>query len=156
MSRLTMADFDCRARLSSVSHTPVNFSRADKILSEKYNPASLVQKGCELFAQFDRYHLVEQHRSKFPDHIKFITDLSKGNPITINTIRQQYKPLTAQTVCDDSQKWQFAPILVASNQERINITYQQCLAFAEAHNTHVYHWRVHSSKWQNAPSAEID
>ena len=156
---LTMASYDENA---SARHDPphpsplTKASKKDKFLSQKYSATSLIRQGCNLFTQFDRCHLTQQHRCQFPNHMKFITDLSNGNTITIDTIREQYKPFTSQTIHDDRQKWQFAPILVASNRERINISYRQCLAFAKAHNTHVYRWRTKFSKWRNAPFAAAD
>jgi len=163
---LTMAKFDDDASTNTSTTRPMAHAftgtasklsrRSKKLLSQKYGPLSLVRRGCDLFAKFERYHLTEQHRSNFPRHMQFITDLSKGNPITINTIENLYKPFTNQTVRDNPEKWQFAPFLVASNRERINITYWQCFAFTKAHNTHVYHWCNHFSKWKNAPLHQVD
>ena len=161
---LKMSQLDCSCNADgetpSVGSRSVRstkrLTRKQESNARKYGPTSLVRRGCSLFSEFDRSHLTTQHRCKYPEHQKFINDLSDGEPITIDTIRRQYKPFTAQDVRNDPDKWQFAPVLVASNRERINITYRQCIAFAKATHTHVYRWQVHSSKWRNAPKLSSD
>ena len=51
-----------------------------------------------------------------------------------------------------SPEWKFAPYLVATNCERLQINYEQALQFAEHHNTYLYRWSVHLRKWRNRPT----
>ena len=118
-----------------------------------YGPNSLFRKGCQLFELFQKRHLVIQHRSpEDEEHINFLDKLSSGNPIDLDTM-MNYKALSPEDLQLNSNKWQFAPILVAMNRERIDICYRQAIAFATLHNTHVIRWPNRYKNWKNEPSA---
>ena len=46
------------------------------------------------------------------------------------------------------------PFLVATNQERIQISYHQAKKFAIKNNTYIYKWPVNIYKWQNRPKIQ--
>ena len=58
-----------------------------------------------------------------------------------------YKTLTADDM--QSPQWRFAPYLVATNNERLQLNYEQALRFAKEHNTFLYRWPILLKKWKN-------
>ena len=43
----------------------------------------------------------------------------------------------------------FAPYLVLTNMEQLQISYQQALQFPKENNTYLYRWPLHLHKWMN-------
>ena len=66
-----------------------------------------------------------------------------------------YKPLSAQDFKQDCS-WEFAPYLVATNRERIQISHIQARKFAKKNCTHVVRWPSICTKWKNKPPNEAD
>jgi hypothetical protein len=78
--------------------------------------------------------------------------LSHGESIKPEDIAR-YKILTSIDLQDDD--WKFAPILVSTNLERLNITRLQAQRFAKEHKTFVFKWHAHKhGTWINPPSPE--
>lgn len=119
--------------------------------NQMFSPTSLFRKGCELFQLFRRHHLITQHRAPDdPSHMDFLNELSMGQPISLEKILC-YDELSPEKIALEPQKWRFAPILVATNRERINISFRQAIAFAKANNTQVIRWTNNLKKWENQP-----
>ena len=139
-------------KYSSVSNSNNNSSSLGKSKSSLLQSNSLSCVGCKLFALFKPYHLIAQQRAKDdPEHFEFTLNLSKGDPIDLSEHLSKYKLYSKSDIQSDSDKWQFAPFLVATNQERIQISYHQAKQFAIANNTYIYKWPVNLHKWQNRP-----
>ena len=115
---------------------------------------SLTALGCNLLARFTRVHLTEMQRSKDdPIHNAFLKKLSNGTNLSIKDL-QEYKPLTKKDLAAEPDEWKHAPILTATNDERINLTKEKCILWAKEHNTHVFRWRCKTSNWKNKPPPE--
>jgi hypothetical protein len=75
----------------------------------------------------------------------------KGNTVTLGDFKAQgYKYLTFEDAqCDPS--WNAAPVLVATNRERLTITHWRAQQFARDHNTVVIRWQSRRKKWDQKP-----
>jgi hypothetical protein len=62
--------------------------------------------------------------------------------------------LTKKDIDDNPEDWKFAPILVETNAERMEITKSQAHLFAKHYETYVFKWRAQCRKWLNNPSPE--
>ena len=120
--------------------------------ANKFRPSSLSYRGCHLLSSLEKFHLVEQQRaSQDAAHNTFVQKLSKGKLIQIEDILA-YKPLSADdTAGESSHDWKFAPILVATNAERLQISRFKARLWAIEHQTHVFKWRRKVGKEQNRP-----
>lgn len=121
---------------------------------DRFKPNSLYRKGTQLFCKATWYVLKEQVRSKDAIHTGFINGLSLGDSPDMGDL-QQYKALTSKDLSDDPE-WMFAPIIVATNRERFDLTESQAKAFAKHNKTHVVRWPVHFSSWLGQPPSDSD
>lgn len=80
--------------------------------------------------------------------MSFVKKLARGMQISLEDL-QQYKTLQASDV--EKKEWQFAPVLVTSNRERMEITHQKAILFAKLHKTYVFKWRNKMTGWKNKP-----
>ena len=131
-------------------------TKREKRLAEiaaRFPPTSLAYRGCYLFSKLKRFHLKEQHRSIDADHNAFIQNLSLGKPMSLATILS-YESLTKQDITMDDD-WTFAPVLVASNLERVSINRDKARLWAQRHQTHVFKWKCHVHKHRNPPLPEL-
>ena len=78
--------------------------------------------------------------------MNFVKKLARGTEIRLEDL-EQYKPLQASDV--EKKEWQFAPVLVTSNRERMEITRQKAILFAKLHKTCVFKWRNRLTDWKN-------
>jgi len=80
--------------------------------------------------------------------MNFLKKLAAGLDIS-------WRDLKAYKVLDwaDAQEkeWQFSPVLVSTNQERLEIVHQKAVLFAKLHKTHVFKWRNNATHWKNKP-----
>ena len=81
--------------------------------------------------------------------MNFVKMLSTGTQIDIHDDLTRYKTLSKDDL--SSSKWMFAPYLVSTNMERLQISYHQASKFAKRHNTFLYRWPLHLHKWKNRP-----
>jgi len=116
----------------------------------RFKPSSLAYKGCLLFSKFLRFHLSQQKRSTDPNHNRFVRKLSLGHAIDLEDILQ-YKSLSSDDICNEPELWKFAPILVGTNKERLNIARHKARLWALEHNTYVFKWRNRLRKEENRP-----
>ena len=124
--------------------------------AQRFKPDSLAYYGCSLFGSFRRFHLHEQNRaSQDPNHTDFVQRLSSGTPIDLVDILG-YKHLTRQDIADDPG-WNFAPVLVSTNLERLNITREKSRLWAVKNCTFVFKWKTVTSQHVNMPPPnEVD
>mgnify|MGYP001792549886 CR=1 FL=1 len=66
-----------------------------------------------------------------------------------------YKPLTSRDVQQDPS-WQFAPFLVSTNREKVQISHLQSIQFAHNQRTHIIRWPNKYSNWKGAPEEESE
>ena len=118
-------------------------------LYSRYTVRGLVHQGCQVFSQFERYHIRGQVRSKDEKHNKFVKKLANGQTITLKDL-DPYEVLSRKDLQD--AEWKFAPILVNTNRERMAIVEKQSALFAQLHGTYVFKWRNNLSGWKNKPS----
>ena len=64
---------------------------------------------------------------------------------------ERHKQLSRYHIVNNPEKWLFAPYLVATNQERVNISYEQAKCFARVNKTYISKWRLNVKAWQNKP-----
>ncbi len=117
-------------------------------LYSRYSVRGMVHHGCKLFSGLERYHLPEQRRSEDPVHMKFVKKLASGRQITWEDLAP-YKALRRSDAED--KEWLFAPVLVSSNRERMEIVRVKAALFAKLHSTYVFKWRNKVTKWKNKP-----
>ena len=103
-----------------------------------------------MFSKFIRHHLAEQHRSDDPEHNAFVQKLAKGKPISVEDILK-YDFLSKKDVEDSPDEWKFAPVIVSTNMERLNISRMQAIEWAKQHKTHVFKWKNKLGIEQNRP-----
>jgi len=114
-------------------------------------PTDLFEQGCNLFRNFFRFHLRTQHRCDDASHMRIVTKMTRGVKLNMLDLAQ-YKPLSSDDVSNPDSKWRFAPILVNTNRERLNICHHQALLFAKDHNTHVIRWPNMYGQWISKPT----
>jgi hypothetical protein len=92
--------------------------------------------------------------SEDPEHTAFVQSLSDGQPISVKTILS-YKHLSRQEIIEDPETWKYAPVLVSTNKERLNIIRKKCKLWAQDHRTYVFKWRCRLRRQQNTPSGPL-
>jgi hypothetical protein len=125
-----------------------------KVISSygRYGVNSTLRRGASLFSQCERIHLSTQQRAQDDhEHTAFIDKLSEGKQITMDDLNR-YKKLSKSDLNDTSSPWAFAPILVSSNKERIDICQRKSLLFAKHHSTYIFKWRSNIISWKNKPT----
>lgn len=120
----------------------------------KYGPASHIRQGLSLLRLFMWMVLETQRRSIDPVHTAFISKLWNGEPLVMSDL-MQYKRFSARDVAENPD-WIEAPLLVATNQERLNVIRERSITYAAAHHTCVLRWRLDHAKWKGCPSDPDD
>jgi hypothetical protein len=123
----------------------------------KYGVNSTICRGAELFAQCKQYHLTVKKRSKSDqEHSAFLDKLSGGGSISMRDLRL-YKRLSHEDLTNDKDNWLFAPVLVATNRERVDICERKSFLFAKEYSTYIFKWEksflvgrtnLRMSKWR--------
>ena len=126
-------------------------SKKSKTLNDygTYRAGSRMRQGADLFSKLERFHLIRQQRTNDPKHIKFLTKMSKGKAIRLSDL-DHYKRMTKDDM-DADPTWKYAPILTATNSERIQIVHQKATLFAKEQNTFLFRWRNNIKEWKNKP-----
>jgi hypothetical protein len=117
-------------------------------------PGSLSFTGCSLFATFCHCHIEGQQRSKDKSHNAMVQKLSKGEDIEVDDVLK-LKPLKASDVDHFPQHWKFAPMLFATNAERLSASRQKAQLWALEHSTYVFKWRCQTRQWINKPGGDL-
>jgi hypothetical protein len=120
----------------------------------RYSIKSMCHRGCLLFSKVHRVHLSTQQRSDDEQHNSFVEKLAKGQKIQIKDILR-YKPLSKDDInnAESASDWKYAPVLVSTNRERLDITQRQSILYAKDHGTYVFKWKSNLKGWVNKPSA---
>jgi hypothetical protein len=106
-----------------------------------FRPSDLSYKGADLFSKFVRFHLKEQLRSVTDVlHCNLVSKFDKGESINPQDLAI-YEHLSPEDFASDPD-WLFAPVLVATNEEQLNITRQKCSLWAKLHKTYVFKWKT--------------
>jgi len=128
-----------------------SFRRKIHESATRFLPGSLAHCGCSLLLEFQRHHLNEQVRSSSdPKHSAFVQKLSDGERISLTDILA-YKHLSPSEI-QNSPQWRFAPVLVSTNLERMNITRHKAKLWAIENKTYVFKWKNRTSNHVNKPS----
>jgi 23S rRNA maturation mini-RNase III len=114
------------------------------------SPSTLAYKGCFLMSKAIRYHLLEQKRSLDDEHTKNLNKCASGEQLTMEDIAI-YPHLTTEDIQTKSQDWKYAPILVATNHQRMNITQYKSKLWAKDNKTYVYKWKTRIRTMENPP-----
>jgi hypothetical protein len=77
----------------------------------------------------------------------------KGEKIDFQNLKIYKHPLAENLA--SGPDWLFAPVLVAKNQEQINITRQKCSLWAKVHKTYVFKWKANQTKIVNPASPTL-
>jgi hypothetical protein len=121
---------------------------------KNFKPSDLSYQGAHLFSAFKRFHDKEQQRSiKDALHCNLVSKFDKGEKIDPQNLKI-YKHLSADDLASGPE-WLFAPVLVATNQERINITRQKFSLWAELHKTYVFKWKANLTRIVNSASPTL-
>ena len=123
----------------------------DTSTQNKFSSLSLFRRGVELFTRCKWLPLEEQVRSLDPEHTAFLQAMGKGEPIKMEQLRN-YKVLGKEDMM--TSKWATAPILVAMNREKIDLTDIQARRFAKLHGTHVIRWQNPLVQWIEGPQSK--
>jgi hypothetical protein len=117
----------------------------------RFKSSTLAYRGAYLMSHFVRQHLQEQMRATGDTHhTALVKKLACGRSIEIADILQ-YKHLSADDLRNNPQEWKYAPILVSTNKERVNLARIKAREWARDHNTHVYRWRTSYRLHLNRP-----
>ena len=121
-----------------------------EIEANRFKPSKIAYRGCYLFSKFERFHLYEQQRAaNDPIHNAFVQKLSSGKKIDLKDI-EKYKHLEENDLKE--KVWRYAPILVSTNIERLNIIRYKAFQWAKEHNTYVFKWKCTLGQEENRPS----
>ena len=156
----TMLEYQQFLHLSELDKTnditPCERKKLTSQRNGKFHVSSLWRKGCALLATFKRFHLTSQHRANDDVHMQLLTQMTEPDyNLDLCQFLSLYKPLTSKDFRENHQ-WEFAPYLVATNRERIQISHIQAIKFAKKHCTHVVRWPSVCTKWKNKPPNEAD
>jgi hypothetical protein len=116
-----------------------------------YRNGTILHRGCSLFAEFNRTHLLCQQRSDDDWHNNNILRMSSGKQIDIQDL-DIYDDFKCRK--DDGSDWDFPTFIVASNQERMDIIRVQAQKWAIKHKTYVIKWKNKVTRWANKPSGK--
>ena len=87
-----------------------------------------------------RFHLVEQQRAaQDTAHNAFVQKLSNGVAVALDDILG-YKHLSKEDIIDHPEEWKYAPVLVSTNIQRLNVCQMKAQMWAKEHKTHVFKW----------------
>ena len=121
-----------------------------KLQAEKYRPETIWTKGTAIFTEATVLNLTQQQRAIHDTfHTNIIQKLHNGQPFKMEDL-EQYKLLTKEDMTGQGE-FRFAPILVSSNRERIDISYSQLKQYALVHNIPIVKWKSKHQNWQNSP-----
>ena len=154
---LAIAKHDQRQRIAETDLTTrIRINTDEALHSDKmteFAENSPNRKGTELFTKAVLCQLDEQIRAdqSDPDHIDFVTSISKGEPISVQNL-QRYKLLKQSDFESKDSPWFTAPVIVATNREKHTLTHHRCVWYAKNKGLPVIRWRTHYRRWQQKPT----
>ncbi|EJK60414.1 hypothetical protein THAOC_19240, partial [Thalassiosira oceanica] len=134
----------------SIPTTIVNLHQRSNDLDflRRRRALTVATRGATLFRDTQHLKLTEQHRSVDPSHTRFIQDLATTGEISIDEMKQLYKPLAKE-----DEEFRHATTIVSGNYERHVINLEQSKRWAQSHKTHVLKWRRKLKEWKGIPSS---
>jgi len=114
----------------------------------------LMERSYDHFKEADWLELTQQVCCKDPQHKLLIDKMAGGAQLCLHDF-DPYKCLTANDFLENKEGWNVAPILVATNRERFDLTLKQCKRFATNRGKNVYRWPAKYSSWKCRPSEEF-
>ena len=101
----------------------------------KLRKVSPVDIGCEILLLAKWFELIEQKRCEDEDHIKLLNQMNKGEKIDFQSV-VNIKTFTRENIEDSSVAWKdngwhTAPVIVATNRERLTLNAIRCKLFAK-------------------------
>lgn len=120
-------------------------------LKVKFAADSLARGGCEVLKAAQLVVLREQTRSEDDEHTALLQKMGRGERVRMADLKALYKPLTAGDMADTEAGWYKAPVAVATNRERYDLTDLASRTFASVHRTHVIRWPMEYQRWEGKP-----
>lgn len=132
---------------------PIKRNRSKKRVSKGgLQPNGLYHDVAELFNSFVLVELTEQQLASGDRlHTAFIRSMGAGDPLSLADLHNIQRLSQKDILEGDS--WKFAPVLLTSNRERIDINMSQMQRFALHHNECIVRWRM--ERIWNGPDLEI-
>ncbi|CAB9509762.1 Inherit from euNOG: Conserved hypothetical protein [Seminavis robusta] len=116
----------------------------------KYQPTHPYLIGTKLMTSVRWFELTQQQRAvSDPIHSRFVEKLYKGFPLTQMDLKSHYKLFTPEEAI--SEEWIRAPVIVATNRERITLIEERAQLFAKFYGTHVIRWPRDKKDWEQQP-----
>ena len=100
------------------------------------------------------FELQQQNRIKTDQvHQDLIERLYHGLPVTQTDIKSKYRLVTPSEL--ESEEWLQAPILVATNRERLTFVEERARIFATSKGSHVIRWPREMRQWEQEPPPHL-
>jgi hypothetical protein len=118
--------------------------------NSKHNQTQPYAIGAKLLTSVRWFELSQQMRiKKDKAHQAIIERLYHGLPITQVDIKDNYKLVTKEEL--SSKEWIEAPIVVATNRERLTLIEERARQYAAFHGTYVLRWQRDMKNWEQLP-----
>ena len=117
----------------------------------KFAPNASYRLGATLFSEATWLPLIEQQRSHDPKHTEFVNHMFHRQRLH-PSLFQTYKELSTRDLQNPDSPWHFAPFIVTTNRDRVDICSEQATKFAKHNNTVKIRWPVNRRKWVSRPS----
>ena len=152
VSILLMGDF---MQLPPVGGTPLYAAAIKQAMNpEKFPLNTPFSKGINLFNQFTLTTLTQQQRCKSDQvHTDMVQRMSQGKDLSHKDLANF--PCLSQKDFEDDQEWKFAPVVVTSNQERLEFIFKKAKQFAALKGKHVIRWPLMRKTWKNKPNLDL-
>ena len=109
--------------------------------------------GARITTQVRWFELQQQNRIKTDqDHQHLVERLYHGLPVTQTDIKNKYKLISCSDLA--SEEWLQAPILVATNRERLTFVGERAKLFAVSNGSHVIRWPREMKDWEQQPTPD--
>jgi hypothetical protein len=117
----------------------------------KHRSSHPYRKGVQLLTSARWFELSQQKRIKTDKvHQNFVERLYHGLPVTQTDVKNTYALLSSQELKE--KEWIEAPVLVATNRERLTIIEEKAKLFAALKGTHVIRWQREMKDWEQEPA----
>ena len=101
------------------------------------------------------FELTQQQRSiKDPYHTHLVNNNYKGEPVTVNAVKNKYKILSGLDCT--KEEWIRAAVIVATNRERCSLTHTLAIQYATFFHTVIIRWLKDFKCWTQRPPVEFE
>ena len=121
----------------------------------KYDPKHPYSIGARLLKNSKLFHFTQQVRTQDREHMSIVQKLYNLNPIDIGELKNKYKLLSSGDFRNYKSPWFNAPVIVATNRERNDLTHEFAIRFAKARGQVVLRWPSKRSNWSQKPRGEF-